>query len=68
MHFYSETDTGVITLLVFLIAVDDKMAANISSSQNKTSSAERDSLTPCSMQLSPCNMQKHCIVSLVQIE
>ena len=34
------------------------MAANLFSSQNKSSSGERDSLTPCNMHLTPCNMQK----------
>ena len=34
------------------------MAAKFSSPQNKSSSSERDSLTPCNMHLTPCNMQK----------
>ena len=42
----------------FSIAVDDKMATKIFSSQNKSSSSERDFLTPCNMHLTPCNMQK----------
>ena len=41
-----------------LIAVDDKMAAKLFSSQNKTSSGECDSLTPCSVHLPLCSMQK----------
>ena len=40
------------------IAIDDKMAAEIFSSQNKSSSSERDSLTPCNTHLTPCNLQK----------
>ena len=31
------------------------MAANVFFSQNKSSSSERDSLTPCNMHLTPCN-------------
>ena len=42
----------------FSIAVDDKVAAKLFSSQNKSSSSERDFLTPCNMHLTPCNMQK----------
>ena len=34
------------------------MAAKFFSSENKSSSSERDSLTPCNMHLTPCNMQK----------
>ena len=34
------------------------MAAKLFSSQNKSSSSERDSLTPCNMHLTLCNMQK----------
>ena len=32
------------------------MASNVFFSQNKSSSSERDSLTPCNMHLTPCNM------------
>ena len=42
----------------FSIAVDDKMAAKLFSSQIKSSSNERDPLTPCNMHLTLCNMQK----------
>ena len=42
----------------FSIAVVDKMAAKLFSSQTKSSSSERDFLTPCNMHLTPCNMQK----------
>ena len=34
------------------------MAAKLFSSQNKSSSDERDSLTSCNMHLTPCNMRK----------
>ena len=34
------------------------MAAKHFSSQNKSSYSERDSLTPCNMHMTPCNMQK----------
>ena len=46
----------------FLIAVDDKMAAKLLSSQNKSSSDERDSLTPCNMHLTPCSMSMRKIL------
>ena len=32
------------------------MAATVFLSQNKSSSSERDSLTPCNMHLTPCNI------------
>ena len=57
-NLYSKTDTNGINLLIFTIAVDDKMAAKYFSSQNKSSSRERDSLTPCNMHLTPCNTHK----------
>ena len=34
------------------------MAAKLFSSQNKSSSDERDSLTPCNMHLTPCNIDR----------
>ena len=40
------------------IALDDKMAAKLFSSQNKSSSDERDSLTPCNIHVTSCNMRK----------
>ena len=57
-NLYSKTDTSVIILLIFSIAIDDKMAVKLFFSQNKSSSSERSSLTPCNMHLTPCNMQK----------
>ena len=42
----------------FSIAVDDTMAAKHFSFQNKSSSSEQDSFTPCNMHLTPRNMQK----------
>ena len=41
------------------------MASKLFSSQNKSSSDERDSLTPCNMHLTPCNMRKN-IARLLQ--
>ena len=53
---------SVIISLVLQFLSIDKMAANVSFSQNKSSSSERDSLTPCNMHLTPCNMKKYCTV------
>ena len=56
-NLYSKTDTSDIILPIFLIAVDDKMAAKLFSSRNKSSSGERDSFT-CNLQLTPCNIYR----------
>ena len=42
----------------FSISVDGNMAVIFFSSQNKSSSGERDSLIPCNMHLTPCNIYR----------
>ena len=47
------------------VVVEDKMAAKLFSSENKSSSGDHDSFTLCIMHLTLCNMQKilHCYSS-----
>ena len=56
-NLYSDFDTAVFSLLGIKLLSTTSWCRTFLL-QNKSSSSERDPLTPCNMHLTPCNMQK----------